>query len=112
HLYLRNRPNPVTFATHQGPLLRIAQIKSRPDSIFPVAKQPASVAQWIERLPPEQKAEGSIPFRGTNEIAGPGTSRARYFFSINPFSVPALFNHTLALVAHLVVMLGNDRFRE
>ncbi len=38
-----------------------------PDSIFPVAQQHASVAQWIERLPPEQKAEGSIPFRGTSK---------------------------------------------
>ena len=25
----------------------------------------AHVAQWIERLPPEQKVEGSIPFAGT-----------------------------------------------
>ena len=25
----------------------------------------APVAQWIERLPPEQKVEGPIPFRGT-----------------------------------------------
>ena len=25
----------------------------------------ARVAQWIERLPPEQKVEGSIPFAGT-----------------------------------------------
>ena len=28
--------------------------------------QSASVAQWIERLPPEQKAVGSIPIGGTS----------------------------------------------
>jgi hypothetical protein len=42
----------------EQPALR-ALIKSQTASIF------ARVAQWIERLPPEQKVEGSIPFAGT-----------------------------------------------
>ncbi len=31
----------------------------------------AAVAQWIERLPPEQKAEGSSPFGRANQPCGP-----------------------------------------
>lgn len=43
----------------------------------------ALVAQWIERLSPEQKAEGSIPFEGTNDKTRT-SSGAGLVFSSHP----------------------------
>lgn len=39
----------------------------------------ALVAQWIERLPPEQEVEGSNPFKGTFLLAYP-LQRVDHFY--------------------------------
>jgi hypothetical protein len=54
----------------------------------------ARVAQWIERLPPEQEAAGSNPAAGITEINGPPNSGPFLLAQTGKRGVPASLGNT------------------
>src|SRR5699024_10553485 len=65
--------------------------RARPPPVVARLPKSARVAQWIERLPPEQKVVGSNPVAGTERIPGqrPVRPADRGFLVVAPMRAPA-----------------------